>query len=134
MAGLPAASKKGGMCSAMPNVCKTPAPPGPPVPIPYPNISQINTATKTVSKVLIEHKETVVETSEIPSSMGDEAGVAGGLKSGVHGKTTRMKEYSTKVIAGGKKIVPATAGTDQNDMNAQGKVVAVAQMKVLVAM
>ena len=30
----------GGMSIAFPDVCKTPAPPAPPIPIPYPNIGQ----------------------------------------------------------------------------------------------
>ena len=36
-----------GMCFAFPDVCLTPAPPSPPVPIPYPNIAQLADATGT---------------------------------------------------------------------------------------
>ena len=74
-----AVSKAGGQCMAMPDVCKVPAPPAPPVPTPFPNTGMCEDASKTVDKVLIENKEVVVQGSEIPSSHGDEAGTAGGV-------------------------------------------------------
>ena len=37
---FPVASKGGGSCAAFPDVCKTPAPPAPFVPIPYPHMAQ----------------------------------------------------------------------------------------------
>ena len=36
---FPASTKGGGMCFGFPDVCKTPAPPAPFVPIPYPNFA-----------------------------------------------------------------------------------------------
>ena len=38
----------GGLSIAFPDVCKTPAPPAPPIPIPYPNIAK-SSATRTGS-------------------------------------------------------------------------------------
>ena len=40
---FPASTKGGGMCTAFPNVCKTPAAPSP-LPIPYPSIGQCSNA------------------------------------------------------------------------------------------
>jgi superfamily II DNA helicase RecQ len=44
---FPASTKGGGVCFAFPDVCLTPAPPAPPIPIPYPNIGQVSSASKT---------------------------------------------------------------------------------------
>jgi len=47
---FPASTYKGGAVAAFPDVCKTPAPPAPQVPAPYPNIgsSQTGRASKSV--------------------------------------------------------------------------------------
>lgn len=131
---LPATTKKGGMCMATPDTCKTPAAPSP-VPVPYPNIGQINTADGVIDKVVIENKETVVESSKLPSSNGDEAGSVGGVVSGVFAKEVTFKSYSSKVYFGGKKAVTVTATTAHNGSNANapaGTQVAPSQSKVLV--
>ena len=45
-----------GMSIAFPDVCKTPAPPAPPIPIPYPNIAQSSDAADEASNVkFLEH-------------------------------------------------------------------------------
>ena len=41
----------GGMSMVLPDVCKTPAPPAPPIPIPYPNIGQASDTTSGPTKV-----------------------------------------------------------------------------------
>ena len=48
---FPASTTAGGNCFAMPDTCLTPAPPAPPVPIPYPNTGMVNQAKKTSKKV-----------------------------------------------------------------------------------
>jgi hypothetical protein len=133
---LPAASKKGGQAFAFPDVCKTPAAPSP-LPIPYPNMAMLNGTDKAIDTVLMENKETVVESSKVPSSKLDELGSLGGLVSGVNRDQVTFKKYSSKVYAKGKKIVHHTAVTAHNGSNANmpaGCHVAPSQTKVFVAL
>lgn len=132
---LPASSKASGNCLGVPDVCQVPAPPGPPVPTPFPNMAMVANATQTSTKVMIENKEVVVETSEIPSSTGDEAGVAGGVVSGTFAQKVVFKLGSSVVKAEGKSVVYVTATTAHNGSNANmpaGLQVAPSQAKVLV--
>ncbi len=132
---LPASTKAGGVYFAMPDVCLTPAPPAPPVPVPYPNTAQLASANGTVSKVVIENKETVVEGSKVPNSSGDEAGTNGGVTSGVNMGPATPKQFSSKVFFGGKKATFATAMSAHNGSNANmpaGAQIAPSQAKVLV--
>ena len=110
---FPASTKAGGMCMGIPDVCLTPAGPSP-VPIPYPNIAQVSNASGTIDKVKIGNKETVVESSKISSSSGDEAGTTGGVISGVNRDQCTWKSSSSKVYAGNKKVVMLTAMTAHN--------------------
>lgn len=122
------------MCLGVPDVCLTPAGPSP-VPIPYPNMAQLNSCDGAIDAVLIENKETVVESSKIPSSMGDEAGTQKGVVSGTNRDELAFKLYSSKVYAAGKKMVFHTAMTSHNGSNANfpaGTQVAPSQSKVLV--
>jgi Domain of unknown function (DUF4150) len=133
---MPAATKAGGMCFAMPDVCLTPAPPAPPIPVPYPNIAQMAAANGAVDKVLIELKETVAEGAKIPSSSGDEAGTNGGVSSGVNMGPAEPKVFSSKVFVKGKKVVMLTATVAHNGSSANmpaGAHVAPSQGKVFVA-
>ena len=81
------------MALGFPDVCKTPIL-GVPVPIPYPNIGQLSNADDAVDKVLIQNKETVVESSKISQSMGDEAGVQMGIIS-----SKQMEEINFETTA-----------------------------------
>ena len=101
---LPASTKAGGMTLAVPDVCKTPTPGGV-VPMPYPNSGMLNTADGVIEKVLIDSKEVVVESSTIAHTQGDEAGVQGGIQSSTDMDESTYKQYSSKVIADGKKMV-----------------------------
>jgi hypothetical protein len=92
-------------------------------------------ATNIVDKVLIENKEVVVEGSEIPSSNGDEAGVAGGVVSGGIMDKAVFKLGSTMVKAGGKGICYVTGMVSHNGSNANmpaGVQVVPRQVKVLI--
>ena len=131
---LPASTKAGGMTLAVPDVCKTPTPGGV-VPMPYPNSGMLNTADGVIEKVLIDSKEVVVESSTIAHTQGDEAGVQGGIQSSTDMDESTYKQYSSKVIADGKKMVFATARSVHNgsNPNAQNGIqVAASQSKVLV--
>jgi hypothetical protein len=133
---FPGSTKAAGDCLGVPDVCKVPAPPAPPVPMPFPNQGMCANADKTIDKVLFENKEVVVELSEIPSSTGDEAGTAGGVVSGTNAGPVTFKLGSSKVFAKGKKVAYATGVTAHNGKNANmpvGAQVGPSQSKVLVS-
>lgn len=133
---MPAATKAGGVYMGVPDVCLTPAPPAPPVPIPYPNIAQVAATNGAVTTVLVENKETVVEGAKVPNSSGDEAGTNGGVTSGTNMGPVEPKVFSSKVFFAGKKAVFLTATTGHNGSNANlpaGAMIAPSQMKVFVA-
>ncbi len=132
---LPACTKAKGVAFALPDVCLTPMPPAGPVPMPYPNTAQLAACDEVVDMVLIENKEVVVEGSKIPNSSGDEAGTQGGVVSGVNMKEVQPKQFSSKVIAQGKKMVFFTAMTAHNGTNANapcGNIIVPSQDKVFI--
>ena len=134
---FPGSTKGGGTCLGAPDVCKTPAPPSPsPVPIPYPNTGMLNMASKTSTKVKFVSKEVVTLKSEIPSSSGDEAGVAGGMVSGKNLDKVTFKKGSMKVKIEGQPCIHLTSISSHNGMNANmpaGCQIVPSQTKVLVA-
>jgi hypothetical protein len=115
---------KDGICFAFPDVCLTPAPPAPPIPIPYPNIAQLADAIGTATNVNAGGKPVVTEASSIPQpkSTGDEAGSVGGVTSGVTKGECKFTKFSTTVKANGKGIVRLGDTTTQNNQNAVGTV------------
>ena len=131
---LPATTQMGGLCLAVPDVCKTPSPAGP-VPIPYPNTAQPMLAVNTSLKVFVLGMPAVTMLSTIPVSEGDEPGVAGGVASGVFKGPASFSKGSTKVFVQGAPWVHLGAMTRQNGVapnNPAGAVVAPSQIKVLV--
>jgi Toxin PAAR-like domain len=131
----PAASKAGGTCKAVPDVCQVPAPPGPPVPTPFPNTGMVANAVKASTKVLCENMGLVLENSEIPSSMGDQGGSVGGVTSGTVGMKVVFKLGSQTVKAEGKGVAYQTAMTDHNNSNVTiGLHDSPSQTKILVGM
>jgi uncharacterized Zn-binding protein involved in type VI secretion len=118
-----------GMAVAFPDVCLTPAPPGPPVPVPYPNIAQLADATNTSADggaaVFAGGKPILLENSEIAQSTGDEAGSNGGVSSGgTKGKCT-FTTFSQTVKIHGKGVVRFGDTTSQNGGNAVGSVLSI---------
>jgi hypothetical protein len=63
--------------AAPPDVCKTPGPSGA-MPIPYPNIAKDGDLADGSKKTKIEGNPAALSSSKLKSSMGDEAGTAGG--------------------------------------------------------
>jgi hypothetical protein len=95
----------GGTVSFMPDVCKTPAPPGPPVPVPYPNVAMSKDADKAAKTVTCDGNPICIEGSEFAKSTGDEAGSVGGVASGcTKGKATFVAG-SFDVMVEGKGVV-----------------------------
>lgn len=132
---FPASCKMGGMCQGMPDVCKVPAPPAPPIPTPFPNIAQVPMALQTSMKVKFMNMDAVVLNSQIPMSNGDEAGVAGGMISGMNMGPATFKMGSMKVKAEGKPVCSLTSMVGHNGTNANfpaGMQIAPSQAKVMV--
>jgi hypothetical protein len=137
---FPGSTSAGGNCMAAPDVCLTPMPPPPvgpgTVPIPYPNTAMLNQATKTSMKVKFMSKEVVTLKSEIPKSMGDEAGTNKGVMSGMNMDKVSFKKGSSMVKIEGQPCVHLTSLSGHNGMNANapaGCQVAPSQTKVIVA-
>jgi hypothetical protein len=112
-----------GICMAFPDVCNTPSGPSM-VPVPYPNVAQLATATGTASTVTAGGKAVIVKSSEIPTSSGDEAGSGGGVTSGTTTGKCTFTSASGTVFAEGTEVVRQFDQTEQNDGNAQGQVMA----------
>ncbi len=133
---FPASTKAGGQCMGAPDVCLTPAPPGPPIPTPYPNQGMVNQASKTSTKVKFAGKEVLTIDSEISSSMGDEAGINKGVVSGMNMSKIEYKKGSSKVKIEGKDCVHLTSMTGHNGSNANmpaGAQIAPSQTKVIIS-
>jgi hypothetical protein len=133
---FPASTKGGGQCFAFPDVCLTPAPPAPPVPVPYPNTGMVNQAKKTSIKVKFAGKEVVTIKSEMSRSVGDEAGLNKGVMSGMNMSKVSYKKGSSKVKIQGQDCVYLTSMTGHNGSNANmpaGVQVAPSQTKVMIS-
>ena len=90
--------------ATVPDVCKTPAPPAPPVPIPYPNIAMSSDLAKGTTKVKADGQSVAISPSEFSMSTGDEPGSVGGIVSSTFkGKATWIS-FSFNVFAEGKPV------------------------------
>ena len=127
-----------GCCNqSQPSSPLAPAPPAPPVATPYPNSGMVNQATKTSTKVKFAGKEVVTIKSEIPRSMGDEAGINKGVMSGMNMDKVTYKKGSSKVKVEGQSCAHLTSMTGHNGSNPNnpaGAQVAPSQTKVLISM
>jgi hypothetical protein len=106
------------------------------VPIPYPNTAMLNQAQKTSKKVKFVSKEVLTLKSEIPKSMGDEAGTNKGVVSGMNMDKVTFKKGSTTVKIEGQPCIHLTSLSAHNGMNANmpaGAQIAPSQTKVIVA-
>lgn len=135
-ASMPASTKGGGNCFSTPDVCLTPAPPGSPVPVAYPNTGMVNQASKTARKVKFAGKQVVNRKSEVPRSTGDEPGVNKGVMSGMNMGKVNYKTGCSKVKIQGEDCMRLGSTTGHNGTNANqpaGNQVAPSQTKVLVS-
>ena len=94
----------GGMSTVFPDVCKTPAPPAPPVPIPYPNVGQSSDTTGGPSTVTTDGQMPMVKGAKYMKSSGDEAGVAGGVMSSVNLGECEFMMYSFDIKFEGNNV------------------------------
>lgn len=103
--------------ATIPDVCKTPSPGGP-VPIPYPNISQSISLDKGTTTVKADGGMMIANKgSEFSLSNGDNAGVAGGVKSSTFMKESTWILFSFDVKMDGKNACRLTDKKFQNHEN-----------------
>jgi hypothetical protein len=103
--------------ATLPDVCKTPSPGGP-VPVPYPNISQSISLAKGTTTVKADGGMMIaIKGSEFSLSNGDNAGVAGGVKSSTFMKESTWILYSFDVKIDGKNACRLTDKKFQNHEN-----------------
>ena len=103
--------------ATIPDVCKTPSPGGP-IPIPYPNISQSVTLAKGTTTVKADGGMMIaIKGSEFSLSNGDNAGVAGGVKSSTFMKESTWILYSFDVKMDGQNACRLTDKKFQNHEN-----------------
>ena len=107
-----------GISIAFPDVCKTPAPPAPFVPIPYPNIAKSSDTAKGTKKVKCDGNPICTKDSNFSMSTGDEAGSAGGgmISSKIKGKA-EFVNFSFDVKVEGKNVCRSFDLMLHNDKN-----------------
>ncbi len=107
-----------GVTIAFPDVCKTPAPPAPFVPIPYPNIAMSSDTAKGTKKVKCDGNPVCTKDSNFKMSTGDEAGSAGGgmISGKIKGKAEFVM-FSFDVTFEGKNVSRAFDIMLHNDKN-----------------
>jgi hypothetical protein len=125
----------GGMNFGFPDVCNTPSPVGP-IPIPYPNTAMGLTANPAMAckKIYLSCMPAHNLATQIPLSMGDNAGVAGGVASGMMMGPAKHMMGSFGVLYEGAPATKMTSPTGQNgmSMNAPGMTLVPAQFKVMI--
>ena len=134
---FPAATMMGGDCLATPDTCLTPAPPSAPIPTPYPNTATLTQAIPPTcsKKVLTLNQPMILLGSQVSMSSGDEAGVNGGVMSGMIKGPVTFKKGSAKLIVEGQPAVLQLGVTGHNGMSANapaGSILSPSQTKVLV--
>lgn len=121
-----------GVTIAFPDVCKTPAPPAPPIPIPYPNIAKSSDTAKGTKKVKADGNPVCVKDSNFMMSTGDEAGALLGIASSKIKGKAEFVNFSFDVQFEGKNVPRAFDMMLHNDKNTppvpvlQGPVIAIA--------
>jgi hypothetical protein len=106
-----------GITSAFPDVCKTPAPPAPPIPIPYPNIAKSSDTAKGASTVKCDGNPICVKDSNFMMSTGDEAGSLLGVASNKIKGKAEFVNFSFDVKFEGKNVPRAMDLMLHNDKN-----------------
>jgi uncharacterized Zn-binding protein involved in type VI secretion len=99
--------------ATIPDVCNTPSAGGP-IPIPYPNVAMSSDLVSGTTTVMIDGCSAAIQGCKFIKSTGDEAGVAGGVVSGVFAMEATFLSFSPTVTLDGK---PACRLTDKMLMN-----------------
>lgn len=109
--------------ATVPDVCKTPSPGGP-VPVPYPNIAQSITLSDGTTTVKGDKMMAATKGSKFSLSNGDNAGVAGGVKSSTFMKEATWILYSFDVKMDGSnacRLTDKMFHNSENTVNAGGE-------------
>jgi hypothetical protein len=106
-----------GIGTAFPDVCKTSAPPAPPIPIPYPNVAMSSDAAQGSKDVEMDGEPIMLQGSNFSTSTGDEAGSAGGVASGTIKGKAEFVLYSFDVKVEGKNVCRALDTMLHNNKN-----------------
>ena len=93
-----------GVATAFPDVCKTPAPPAAPVPIPYPNVAMSTDTAQGSVDVKMDGNPIMLQGSNFKVSTGDEAGSGGGVVSGQTKAKAEFINFSFDVTVEGKPV------------------------------
>src|SRR5437870_8918192 len=93
-----------GMAQTQLDVCKTPAPPAPPIPIPYPNIAMSSDTADGSSTVKMDGNMIMIKGANLKTSTGDEAGALNGVVSSKIKGKAEFVNYSFDVKADGKNV------------------------------
>ncbi|MDB4985155.1 MAG: hypothetical protein JWN04_333 [Myxococcaceae bacterium] len=94
----------GGMSTVFPDVCLTPMPSGPPVPMPYPNTGKASDTLNGPKTVTIDGCMPMTKGAKYIVSSGDEAGTAGGVLSAACMGECEFMLYSFDVKIEGKNV------------------------------
>jgi len=121
-------TQMGGVDTAFPDVLLTPTPV--PVPIPYPNNAQGSMGTPPVSNVFFAGMPAHNLGTQMPTSDGNNAGVAGVSSGTVRGPSRAVTGAST-VLLGGMPATRLTSINLQNTTNTTGARVSPSQTRVL---
>jgi hypothetical protein len=125
-------TQMGGVNTAFPDVCLTPAPPSPvPVPLPYPNIAAGPMGVPAVYHVLFMAAPAHNMGTVIPLSNGDNTGVGTGVASGMVMGPSRHLTGAFTVLIGGMPATRLTSVSLQNSTKIPGAQLAPCQTKVL---
>jgi hypothetical protein len=93
-----------GIVMFMPDVCLTPAPPAPPIPIPYPNIAMSQDTANGSKSVTADGNPIMLQGSFFSKSTGDEAGSVGGVMSGIIKGKAKFISYAFDVLVEGQNV------------------------------
>lgn len=93
-----------GVATAFPDTCNTPAPPAPPVPIPYPNVAMSSDTAMGSTDVKMDGNPIMLQGSNFSMSTGDEAGSVLGVASGCIKGKAEFVMYSFDVTVEGKPV------------------------------
>src|SRR5438034_10406673 len=108
--------------SVTPDVCLTPMG-ATPVPVPYPIVGMFNNVALVAQSVRMCGRPTFTTASKVTKVMGDEAGTAGGVKSGVNMSICESVTASSTVKAEGNRVLRHGDVLKMNNGNTLGTVV-----------
>ena len=123
-----AVSQGGGSCIAGGDVCLEP----PDIPVPFTNTATPACGTAFVPNIFMVTGMVHNQGTVIATSVGDNPGILGGVRSGTSCGTATYVTCSTTVLMGGMPTTRLSTTTMQNTTNQPGAVVAPSQTKVLV--